>query len=134
MAKVPDNVRHYFNATPGSVASIIAALYSVPGVRHAFVILRAGEATVVVDSDDLEPVMEVFDQIRPAGVQIDIVKQGDLGTLIDQRVGDAVRRLAVSTQRAAKKTEAANHRALKWIPILAYGLGMLIGWLYGAHG
>lgn len=113
MAKLPDNVRHYLNATPGSVASIVAAVYSVPGVRHAFVISGVGRATVVIDSgDDLEPVMEMLDQVRPVGVQIDLVRPEDLGTLIDKRVAEALVRQALVFKKAEIALREEHLRAL----------------------
>ena len=143
MAKLPDNVRHYLNATPGSVASIVAAVYSVPGVRHAFVISGVGRATVVIDSDeDLEPVMELLDQVRPAGVQIDIVRPEDLGTLIDQRVADALVRQALVFKKAEVAASKEHLRSLTMNGIrLIIGsssigafIGLTGGWLIGAHG
>ena len=115
---------------PGSPAAIIADVYSVRGVRHAFLIDGIGEATVVVDSDedDLEPVMEVLDQARPAGVLIDIVRPEDLGTLIDQRVADALVRQALVFKKA-EVAAAVKRKRLDLAYMLLGIVVMSIGWL-----
>ena len=136
MAEVPKNVRRYFNPTPGSVASIIAAAYSVPGVQYAFVIEEMGAGTVVIESDepDIEPVRSAVETMRPAGVEINTITLEELGPFIEQRVEDALTRQAVVFKKAATTRHKKVNRWMKWIGVLGYGLGMLIGWLYGAHG
>lgn len=115
---------------PGSPSAIIASVYTVPGVRYAFLIDGFGEATVVVDSDeeDLEPIVECLERVRPVGVLIDIVRPEDLGTLIEHRIGDALLRQA-QVFKKAEVAAAAKRKRLDWAYMLLGIVVMSIGWL-----